>query len=44
MTARRGEDGYWIQGRGLYGTFDKPAGTNVWPLSSVLKDIALAWS
>ena len=49
MTARRGEEGYWIQGRGLYGTFDKPAGTNVWrrqqmPIYGMKRGDRLAWA
>ena len=49
MSAPRGADGYWIQGRGLYGTFDKPDGTNVWwrqqmPIYGMKRGNRLAWA
>ena len=49
MSAPRGADGYWIHGRGLYGTFDKPAGTNVWwrqqmPIYGLKRGTGLAWA
>ena len=31
MTARKGDDGYWMQARGTYGLFDKEDGTYVKP-------------
>ena len=31
MTARKGDDGYWMQARGTYGRFDKEDGTYVKP-------------
>jgi len=49
MTAPRGSDGYWIQGRGLYGTFDKPDGTNRWwrqqmPIYGLKRGDCLVWA
>ena len=30
MTAKKGESGYWMNGRGVYGRFDRDAGENSW--------------
>lgn len=30
MTARRGDEGWWMDGRGLYGRFDRVSGRNRW--------------
>ena len=49
MTARKGDSGYWINGRGVYGHFDKNAGENRWwrsqmPLYGLKRGDSLHWA
>lgn len=49
MTANKGDPGYWINGRGVYGKFDKDNGENRWwrsqmPLFGVKRGDDLHWA
>ena len=49
MTARRGDAGYWMNGRGVYGTFDRPDGENRWwrshmPIFALKRGDVLHWA
>ena len=49
MTARKGESGYWINGRGVYGNFDRDDGENRWgrshmPLYGLKRGGTMHWA
>lgn len=49
MTAAKGDDGYWVNGRGVYGRFTRDAGENRWwrsqmPIYGLKRGKTLHWA